>query len=58
MLPTQLPLVRFWAFSKICFDVAEIYRRRGQDVSGHSLKNVYPTLLVLASGKLVLQKSF
>ena len=40
MLPTQLPLVRFSAFSKICFDVAEIYRRRWFEESGQGLENL------------------
>ena len=39
------------------FDVAEIYRWCWFEESGQWLENVYQTHLVLASGKLVLQKT-
>ena len=41
---------------KIYFDVAEIYRRHWLEESGKRLENVDGTILVLASGKLVLQR--
>ena len=42
---------------KIKFDVAEIYWRPSLEASGQRLDNVNQTHLVLASGKLVLQKN-
>ena len=39
---------------KIYFDVAEIYRQRWLEESGHRLENVDQTHLVLVSGKLVM----
>ena len=53
MLLTQ---VRFLAFPKIYFQVAEIYSRHWLEESGQRLDNIDRTNLVLASGKLVLQK--
>ena len=44
------------AFPKIYFNVAEISRRRWLEEGGQRLENVDRTHLVLASGKLVLQK--
>ena len=41
---------------KIYFDVAEIFRRRWLEKSGQMVQNVFHTHLVLASGKLLLQK--
>ena len=41
---------------KIYFDVAEIFRRRWLEESGQMFQNVFQTHLVLASGKLLLQK--
>ena len=38
------------------FDVAEISRQRWSEESGQRLENVDRTYLVLASGKLVIQK--
>ena len=50
---------QFSAFSKIYYDVAEIYRWHGAwlEESRQRLKNVDLTYPVLASGKLVLQKN-
>ena len=56
LLLTQKPQVRFSAFPKLYLDIADIYRRRWFEKSGQSLENVDRTPLVLASGKLVLQK--
>ena len=58
LLLTQLPWVRFLAFSKIYFHVAEICRQRWLEESGQMIENVDQTHLSLASGKLVLQKNF
>ena len=57
MLLTQQLCVEFLTFLKIYCDVAEIYQWRWLEESGQKLENVDPTHLVLASGKLVLQKS-
>ena len=57
LLLTQQPQVRLSAFTKIYFDVAEIYRQRWLEESGQRLENVGQTHLVLVSGKLVLQKN-
>ena len=45
------------AFPKIYCDVAEIYRWRWLEESGLRLENVDLTHVVLASGKLELQKN-
>ena len=41
---------------KVYFDVADIYRQQWLEGSGKRLENVDGTILVLASGKFVLQK--
>ena len=46
------------AFPKIYFNVAEFSRRRWLEEGGQSLENVDRTHLVMASEKLVLQKSY
>ena len=56
MFLTQQPRVRFSAFPKIYFLIAEIYPCRWLEESGQRLLNVDRTHLVLASGKLLLQK--
>ena len=56
MLFTQQPQVRVSAFPIIYVDVAEIYRQGWLEESGLRLENVDQTHLVLASGKIVLQK--
>ena len=54
----MLPLgSKFSAFSKIYFDVAEIYQRRWLEESGQKLENVEQTHLVLDSGKLSTTKT-
>ena len=45
------------AFPKIHFDIDEIYRQRWLNESGQRLENIDQTHIVLASGKLVLQKA-
>ena len=56
LLLTQRPPVRFSAFLKIYFNVAEIYRQRWLLKSGQRLENFDQTHVALARGKLVLQK--
>ena len=56
LLLTQWPWIRYSAFTKIYFDVAEVYRWLWLEESGQRLENVDQTHLVLASGKLVQQK--
>ena len=56
LLLTQWPWVRFSAFLKIYFYVAETYWWRRLYESGQRLKNVDQTPLLLSSGRLVLQK--
>ena len=51
LLLTQQPRIRFSAFTKIYFDVAEIYRWHQLEESGQWLENVERTHLVLASGQ-------
>ena len=50
------PTVQSSGFPKIYFDVAEIYRRHCLEESGQRFENVDRSYLVLARGKLVLQK--
>ena len=54
LLLTQQPQVRFSAFQKIDFDVAEIYCWCWLEEKGQWLENVDQIHLVLASGKQVL----
>ena len=46
------------SFSEIYFDVAEIYRQSQLEESGQRLENVNRTHLILASGKIEIQKKF
>ena len=56
LLLTQQPQVRFPALPKIYINVAVTYQQRWLEENGQRLENVDRTHLVLASGKLVLQK--
>ena len=47
-----------WSSQKFTFGVAEIYPQRWLEEGGQRIENVDQTHLVLASGKLVLQKTF
>ena len=58
MLLTRRPKVRFSSYEKNYFQVVEIYGSRWFEESGEWLENVDQTHLVLASGKLELQKSY
>ena len=58
LLLTKRPWYCLSTFPKFYLDVAEIYRQLWLEESGKRLENVDPTHLVLASGKLVLQKKF
>ena len=61
LLPNQQPKVQIPAFSKIFkgnFEVADVGRRLAAKNSGQRLDNVNQTHLVLASGKLILQKTY
>ena len=57
LLLTPWHQIWFSAFSKIYFDVAEIYRQCRLEESGLILENVDRTHLVLTRGKLVLTKT-
>ena len=56
LLLTQQPWALFSVFQKISFDVAEVYQWRWLEKSGLWLENDNPTHVILASGKLALQK--
>ena len=53
LILSQRPRVRFLAFPKIDFDVAEIYQWRWLEESGQRPENVDRTHLVLGSGKAI-----
>ena len=55
-LLTQQPQVRLSTFPKVFLVVAEIYGRPCLEASGQRLDNDNQTHLLLASGKLLLQK--
>ena len=56
LLLTQWPRVQFSEFPNIYFDAPEIYQRGWLEESGQSLETIAQTHLVLARGKLVLQR--
>ena len=58
LILTQLQIIMGWMLLKIYFDAAEIYRWCWLEESGQRIEKVDQTHLVLASGRLVQQKSY
>ena len=58
LVPLPVTPGLFLTIPKIYFSVAEIYQRPWLEASGQRLENADWTHLVLASGKVVLQKRF